>query len=135
MEASANIPNPLLNPFTPLAFLPPSAARNLATQRDLLSMVFGVHIKILIFLSFCPNPIPQAWCWDVLTNILEEVHMCRLTFSDLIYFLSLFLITLYKDIKCLYKSTIIFFLFTVLTFLVDELITFCVVNYLCYPYI
>jgi hypothetical protein len=67
---------PLPNPFTPLAFLPPS----LAGQFEVVTYVYLVTLSVSTFPStpsfVLINP-SKAFSWDWLMSIQEEAKMCR----------------------------------------------------------
>ncbi|KAK7689880.1 hypothetical protein QCA50_006519 [Cerrena zonata] len=71
MASMQNVSTPIVNPFTPLAFIPPDLASQFVIVTYMLAATVGV------------------WFWDVVMSMPEEIRMCvgrKLTLTDIVYF-------------------------------------------------
>jgi hypothetical protein len=91
MATNSTLP-PLPNPFTPMAFLPPTLAAQLQADIYLNVACMAVSCQIRDVDSRTLNlpPAAKAYTWDWLMSIPEEIAMCRrrLHLAHLAYFLS-----------------------------------------------
>ena len=94
MPSLQNSTYPIVNPYTPLAFIPPDLANQFVLVVYMLAATVGVRGVLSYDIGTVSEMrvlLTQIWFWDVVMSIPEEIRMCagrKLTVTDLIYFSS-----------------------------------------------
>ncbi|TFK41375.1 hypothetical protein BDQ12DRAFT_437693 [Crucibulum laeve] len=80
----------LLNPLTPLAYLPHDAANQLEISRYTYALTLGVSIRFLCFTSPVTK-YKQAYLWDIAINLGNDYHLLfqsKIRFPTIVYYAS-----------------------------------------------